>query len=193
MRMLIGNWWAFVLRGLIAVIFGILTFLMPSMALLTLVLLFGFYAITDGVFKIIAAFRRTAADQRPWGALLISGILGLIAGACALLIPGLTAIALLYVIAAWAVVTGAMEIAAAIRLRRQIHGEWLLALAGVLSIALGVLMAIFPGAGALTVVLWIGAWAIVFGVVMVVLGFELRHWTRTHDEFGHGFRIAPGH
>ncbi len=195
MVILAGNWWTFVLRGLVAILFGLLAFFMPGMALLTLVFLFGFYAIADGVFNIAAAFRRTAGpDHTPWWALLIEGILSLIAGLLALFVPGLTAIALLYVIAGWAVATGIMEIVAAIRLRKQIRGEWLLALGGVLSIVFGVLLALFPGAGALAMVLWIGAYAIVFGALLIALGFRVRKWLRPGEEppppYG---RLAPGH
>jgi uncharacterized membrane protein HdeD (DUF308 family) len=194
MMMLVGNWWAFVLRGIFAIIFGVLTFLWPGMALLTLVLLFGAYAIVDGVFNIVASFRATGAGQQRWWVLLLEGIVSIIAGLVAFFMPGLTALALLYLIAAWAVVTGALEIAAAIRLRRQIRGEWLLALAGVLSIVFGVLLFLFPGPGALAVVLWIGAYAIAFGVLLIVLGVRLRRWERSVENLGHGFPVvAPGH
>src|SRR4051812_18572562 len=117
MVVLVGNWWTFVLRGILAIIFGLIAFFLPPVALLTLIFLFGFYAIADGVFNIIGAFRRNQPTQAPWWALLISGILSLIAGGLALFLPGLTAIALLYLIAGWAVVTGVMSIVAAIRLR----------------------------------------------------------------------------
>jgi uncharacterized membrane protein HdeD (DUF308 family) len=184
---LVGNWWTFILRGIIAILFGLLVFIRPGMALLTLVFLFGFYAIADGVFNLIAAFRRTSVDQQPWWALLLEGIVSIIAGMVALFIPGLTALVLLYIIAAWAVVTGALEIAAAIRLRRQINHEWLLALAGVLSIAFGVLIALFPGAGALAVLVWIGAYSIVFGIMLIALGMRLRKWVRSLEHPGQGF------
>ena len=190
MFVLVGNWWTFVLRGVIAILFGLMALFMPGMALLTLVFLFGFYAIADGVFNLIGAFRRTGPEQQLWWALLISGILGIFAGLIALLWPQITALALLFVIAFWAIATGAMSIVAAIRLRKQIQGEWLLALSGVLSIAFGALVAIFPGAGALAIVLWIGAFALVFGILLVILGFKLRSWVRrTIDQLGHGFPV----
>jgi len=194
MMVLAGNWWAFVLRGVVAILFGIMAVLLPGMALLTLVYLFGFYAIVDGVFSLIAAFRKTGPEQLPWWALVIEGILGLIAGVVALILPGLTALVLLYVIAGWAVATGIMELVAAVRLRKQITGEWVLVVIGILSIAFGVLIALFPGAGALTVVLWIGAYAIVFGILLIALGVRLRSWARREEEYGRGFpTVAPGH
>ncbi len=196
MVVLIGNWWTFVLRGIVAILFGVLTFVMPGMALLTLVFLFGFYAIFDGVMNLTAAFRRNNTATSPWWALLINGILGLVAGGIALFYPGITAIALLYLIAFWAIATGIMSIVAAVRLRKQIRGEWLFVLSGLLSIIFGLLAAIFPGAGALAVVLWIGAYAIVSGATLIALGIKLRSWVRrTVDQVGSGFppMVAPGH
>jgi uncharacterized membrane protein HdeD (DUF308 family) len=196
MMVLVGNWWTFVLRGVLAVLFGILALILPGMALLTLVFLFGFYALADGVISIVAAFRRTDTRQQPWWALLIGGVISIIAGLLAFFIPGITALALLYIIAAWALVTGVIEIIASVRLRKQIEGEWLLALTGVLSIIFGVLLAVFPGSGALALVLFIGAYAIVIGVLLIVLGFKLRKWIRrTVEELTQGFPtgVAPGH
>lgn len=195
MSVLVNNWWTFVLRGILAILFGLLVFFMPGMALLTLVFLFGFYALADGLFSLAAALRWTGgAEQQPWWALLLHGILGVVAGFLALTLPGITAVVLLYIIAGWALATGIMEIVAAIRLRQQIQGEWLLVLSGVLSIILGVLLALFPVAGALAVVLWIGAYAIVVGVLLLVLGFKLRKWLGPREEPPSGFgRMAPGH
>ena len=195
MLVLVGNWWTFVLRGIFAILFGLMLMLLPGLGLLTIVFLFGFYAIADGVFALIAAFRRHHRSQAPWGALLISGIFSLIAGGIALLRPGITAIALVYLMAGWALVTGAMSIVAAIRLRKQITGEWVLALTGVLSIVFGILVAIFPGAGALAMVFWIGAYSIVLGALMIGLGVKLRKLVRTTGEMvDHSFRPAvAGH
>ncbi|HZB27460.1 MAG TPA: HdeD family acid-resistance protein [Gemmatimonadales bacterium] len=166
------NWWAIVLRGVAGILFGIITFFAPGISLAALVLLFGAYAFADGVLAIVTAVRRRGTDR--WWLLLLEGLAGIAAGIVTLLWPGITAIALLYVIAAWALVTGAFEIAAAIRLRKVITGEWLLALSGVLSIALGVMLVLWPGPGALAVVIWIGAYALVFGVLLVALGIRLR-------------------
>jgi uncharacterized membrane protein HdeD (DUF308 family) len=196
MLLLVGNWWAFVLRGVLAVLFGLLTFFRPGISLLALVYVFGFYALTEGIFNVIGAFRRTGPEQQPWWALLLEGIFSMIAGFLAFFLPGITAMALLWLIAAWAIATGAMEIAASIRLRKQIKGEWVLAVSGVLSIVFGALLLAFPGAGALTVVLWIGAYALVFGILLIALGIRLRQWARAtlqRDMPGYPPRVAPGH
>ncbi|HEX5575883.1 MAG TPA: HdeD family acid-resistance protein [Gemmatimonadales bacterium] len=166
------NWWAVALRGLAGILFGIITFVSPGISLAALVLLFGAYAFADGVLSIVSAVRRRGADR--WWLLLLQGIVGIGAGVITLLLPGITALALLVVIAAWALVGGVLQVAAAIRLRKVITGEWLLALSGVLSIALGVLLVLFPGPGALALVIWIGAYAFVFGILLLVLGFKLR-------------------
>ena len=166
------NWWAVALRGLAGILFGIITFVSPGISLAALVLLFGAYAFADGVLSIVSAVRRRGADR--WWLLLLQGVVGIGAGVVTLLWPGITAIALLVVIAAWALVGGVLQVAAAIRLRKVITGEWLLALSGVLSIALGVLLVVFPGPGALALVIWIGAYAFVFGILLLVLGSKLR-------------------
>jgi uncharacterized membrane protein HdeD (DUF308 family) len=169
------NWWVLVVRGVAAIIFGALTFVLPGVSLAALVLLFGSYALVDGVFNIVAAVRRSD-DARPWWALLLGGIAGIAAGIITFVYPGVTAIVLLYVIAWWAVITGVLEILAAVRLRKQTTGEWWLAASGALSIILGVLLVAAPGAGALALVLWIGAYAVVSGVLLIALGVRLRRW-----------------
>jgi len=166
------NWWAVSLRGLAGILFGIITFIAPGISLAALVLLFGAYAFADGVLAIVTAIRRRGNDR--WGMLLLEGLVGVAAGVLTLLWPRITALALLYVIAAWALVTGGFEIAAAIRLRKVITGEWILALSGILSMALGVLLIVAPGPGALAVVIWIGAYAFVFGVLLFALGLRLK-------------------
>jgi uncharacterized membrane protein HdeD (DUF308 family) len=167
------NWWVVVLRGLAGMTFGLVTFFAPGISLAALVLVFGAYAFADGVLAIISAVRRGRGADR-WWLLLLEGIAGIAAGVVTLLWPGITALVLLYLIAAWALVTGVLEIAAAIRLRKAIKGEWLLILTGVLSVALGVLLVLFPGPGALALVIWIGAYAFVFGALMLALGLRLR-------------------
>ncbi|WP_242394784.1 HdeD family acid-resistance protein [Anaeromyxobacter oryzisoli] len=175
---MVGPWWAFVVRGVAAVLFGILTFIMPSMALLTLVYLFGAYALVEGAFNIAAALRRSEPRrQSPWVEAL-EGVVSVVAGLAAFLMPGLTALTLLLLIAAWSIVTGILELAAAIRLRREIEGEWLLVVSGILSVAFGVLLIAIPSAGALAVVLWIGAYALLFGGLLIALGVKLRSWGR---------------
>jgi uncharacterized membrane protein HdeD (DUF308 family) len=167
---LVRNWWALALRGLVAVLFGLLTFLLPGITLITLVLLFGAYALLDGIFNLIAFFR---VASHHW-ALLVEGVIGIIAGILTFAWPAITAIVLLYLIAFWAIFTGAFEIIAGIRLRRAITNEWLLLVMGVLSLLFGVLILFAPGAGALAIVLWIGAYALVFGIFMLALAFRLR-------------------
>jgi uncharacterized membrane protein HdeD (DUF308 family) len=175
------NWWVVALRGAIAILFGVFTILNPAISLAALILLFGAYALVDGVFSVIAAITRRRNEPR-WVALLVSGILGILIGVATALMPGVTALVLLYFIAAWAVVRGIFEIAAAIQLRRVIEGEFWLILAGVLSVAFGVLMFLFPGAGAIAVLLWIGVFAVVFGVMLLALAFRLRGWGRGHAQ-----------
>jgi uncharacterized membrane protein HdeD (DUF308 family) len=171
------NWWALALRGLFAVLFGIVAFVLPGITLGALVLLYGAYALVDGIFAIAAAV--AGRDEGlPWWAMLLEGVVGIAVGVMTFAWPGITALALLYLIAAWAFVTGALEIAAAIRLRKEIRGEWLLALSGVMSVLFGVILVVNPGAGALAVVWLIGAYAIAFGVVLLVLGFRLRSLAR---------------
>ena len=171
------HWWVILLRGIAGILFGILTFFAPGLSLAALVLLFGVYAFADGVLAIAHATRRGTSDR--WWTVL-QGVVGVLAGVLTLLWPGITAFALLWVIAAWALVTGALEVAAAIRLRKLIRHEWLLALSGIASIVLGFLLMLYPGAGALAVILWIGAYALVSGTVLVVLAFRLRSWGRSH-------------
>jgi uncharacterized membrane protein HdeD (DUF308 family) len=170
---LVANWWALALRGLAAVLFGLLTFFLPGITLVTLVLLFGAYALVDGIFNLIAFFR-VASHQ--W-ALLIEGVIGIIAGVITFAWPAITAIVLLYVMAFWAVLTGSFEIIAGIRLRKVITNEWILLVMGVVSFLFGLLILFAPGAGALAIVLWIGAYALVFGIFLLALAFRLR-WHR---------------
>ena len=170
LHLLARRWWALALRGLFAVVFGLLTFLVPGITLISLVLLFGFYAILDGVFDIVSAIR---APGHHWP-LLVEGIVGIIAGVLTILWPGITAMVLLYLIAFWAIVTGVLEIVAGIRLREVIANELLLILMGVISVLFGILIIVFPRAGALAIVIWIGAYALVFGIILIALAFRLR-------------------
>ena len=181
------NWWVVLIRGIAGVLFGIATFIAPGVSLAVLVLLFGAYALVDGVLAVVTAVRRRDVSDR-WWMLLLEGVVGIAAGIVTLVWPGITALALLYVIAAWALLTGAFEIAAAIRLRTIIVGEWLLVLSGIASIGLGILLMIFPGPGALVMVLWIGAYAFVFGVLLIALGVRLRSLGRSRTP--HAARAA---
>ena len=184
MNVVARNWWALLLRGVLGIVFGLFAMVLPAAAFAVLVLTFGAYALVDGVFNIVAALR-DARGERGWWTLLLSGVAGVLAGLAAFIVPALTALVLLYVIAGWAILTGALEVTAAIRLRRQITGEWLMALSGALSIAFGALIMVAPLAGALAVVLLIGAYALVSGVVLLALGVRLRAAARrsTPDRF----------
>lgn len=168
------NWWMLALRGVVAVIFGILAFIWPGLTLWALVYLFGAYVLIDGVAALVSAFTGRDVDDR-WWVLLLEGLAGIAAGLVAFIWPGMTAFVLLYLIAAWAIVTGIIEIVAAIRLRKEIEGEWVLALSGLASIIFGVLMVIWPGAGALAVVWLIAAYAIFFGILLIFLAFRVRN------------------
>lgn len=176
----VGHWWAFVVRGALAILFGILAFVRPGMALFTLVMFFGAYALVEGAFNLVSATQADEGRRHPRWVVALEGVVSILAGLLTFFVPGLTALSLLYLIAFWSLVTGVLEIVAAIRLRKEISGEWLLAVSGVLSVVFGIALMIFPGAGALAVVLWIAAYAIAFGALLIALGFELRRWTRTH-------------
>lgn len=167
------NWGWVALRGVVALLFGILTFINPAITLTVLVLFFGAYAFVDGVLAVISAIANRRGE-RHWVSLLIGGLIGIAAGLVTFFLPAITATALLILIAVWAVLLGIAEIVTAIRLRKVLRGEWLLALAGVLAVALGVLLIAFPVAGALAAVLWIGAWATVSGILLLILAFRLR-------------------
>jgi len=170
MHVLARNWWALALRGVAAIAFGILTFIIPGISLLTLVFLFGAYALVDGIFNLIASFR---AVEHHW-AMLIEGIIGILAGILTFAWPGITAVVLLYFIAFWAIFTGVFEIVAGIRLRKFITNEWVYLLMGIASLVFGVLILFYPAAGALAIVIWIGAYALIFGILMLALAFRLR-------------------
>jgi uncharacterized membrane protein HdeD (DUF308 family) len=171
---LADNWWLLLLRGIAAIIFGILAFMWPLLTLLTLTFLWGAYALVDGVFALWEAIagRGGHMGARFW--LAIVGIAGIIAGLLAFAWPGITAFVLLMFIAAWAIVTGLFEIWGAIQLRKEIEGEWLLILSGLLSVAFGVILLARPGVGALAVVWLIGWYAILAGAVYIALAFRLK-------------------
>jgi uncharacterized membrane protein HdeD (DUF308 family) len=166
------NWWLHTLRGLLAIAFGLVALIWPGLTLGVLVILFGVYVILEGVLAIAAALRRRG--ERSWWVLLLEGIAGIGAGLVAFIWPTLTAIVLLIFIAIWAIVTGVLEIAGAVQLRKEMAGEWLLGLAGVISILIGILLLTNPGAGAVALVWLIGIYAILFGSLLAYVGFRAR-------------------
>jgi uncharacterized membrane protein HdeD (DUF308 family) len=166
-------WWLVALRGLLAVLFGVLLLVWPGVGLGILVLFFGAYALVDGLFALGHAFSSAEDSAHRW-AHVVEGVVGVAAGIATFLWPGLTALLLLYIIAAWALVTGVLELVAAFRLRARIENELWLGLGGVLSIAFGVILLVAPGAGALAVTWIIAAYAIVFGLALIALGLRLR-------------------
>ena len=183
LRTLAQNWWALVLRGVCAVLFGVGAFFWPGITVALLILLYGAYALVEGVLEVAWVLVGRQAGAFPWGVLL-AGLAGIGVGIVTFVSPGLTALALLYLIAAWAIVRGVFQIIAAISLRRELENEWLLALSGLLSVALGVLLIVAPGAGALALLWWIGGFAIIAGILMIMLGMRLK---------GVNDRLASGH
>jgi len=166
------NWWLVVIRGVLAIIFGLLAFFFPGLTLEVLVLLFGAYVLVDGIVDVVSALMNRG-DQH-WWALLLEGILGIMVGVLVFLWPGGAGLVLLYFIAAWAVVIGILEIVAAIRLWNVMASKWLLLLAGVASVLFGVIAVLWPGAAALAIAWLIAAYALFFGVLQLALGFRLR-------------------
>lgn len=172
------HWWMLALRGVFAILFGVLALIWPGLALTTLVLLFGAYALVDGAAAIITAFSHRETNKS-WWILALEGLVGVLAGIGTFIYPGITALILLTLIAVWAIMTGVMEIIAAVRLREEIEGEFLLGLSGLASVIFGVLMLLFPGGGALAVITVIAVYAIIFGVILIALGLRLRNTSPT--------------
>ncbi|MBW8910856.1 MAG: HdeD family acid-resistance protein [Sphingomonas sp.] len=166
------HWWALLLRGVLGILLGILTLALPAIALGSLIILFAAYMLADGLLGVVSAIRAAQRNER-WGWLLVEGMLGIIAGLIALFLPGAAALSLVLLASVWAIVSGAALLTAGVRLRRR-HGRIWMVLAGMLSIIWGVLLFIFPGAGAIVLTLWIGAYAFVFGTMLLILAFRLR-------------------
>jgi uncharacterized membrane protein HdeD (DUF308 family) len=173
------NWWAIALRGAFAIVFGLVALLLPGVTLTALVLLFAAYMLVDGVFAIVAALRAARQHER-WGWLVLEGIADLIAGAIAFSWPLITIVAFVLLMGAWAIVSGALLTAAALRLHAT-HGRWLMALGGIVSALWGVLLILWPVIGAVVLTWWMGAYAFVFGIVLLVLAVRLRRW-RQHPQ-----------
>lgn len=165
------NWWVLVVRGIAAVILGVAVLVWPNIAISVLVLLWGAYAVVDGIFALVAAFQGRTTNRWITG---LEGVVSIIAGVIAFFWPGITAMALLYVVGAWAILTGILELVAAIQLRKEISGEFWMGLSGVLSVVFGVLLFLFPGAGMLSVLWLLGVYEIAFGISTIILGFRLR-------------------
>jgi uncharacterized membrane protein HdeD (DUF308 family) len=162
-----------IVRGVVSVGIGIVAFMFPGVTIAALAVIFGIYAVIDGVTNLMMGFTRRAAYRSPWLHVL-QGVAGIGAGVLTLIWPGVTVLVLILFIGAWAIVTGAFEVAAAIKLRKEIHGEWLLALSGALSIAFGILVVLFPLAGAVGISWLLGTYAMAGGIVLIALGVRLR-------------------
>jgi uncharacterized membrane protein HdeD (DUF308 family) len=167
------HWWTLAIRGLIAVLFGIIAILWPGRTLLVLVILFGVFVLLDGIMAAIVSIQERKSS-RWWWVLLLEGLAGIIIGVLTFISPAVTALVLLYLIAVWALVTGFLEIAEAFSGRLSIVQEWTLALAGLISILLGILLAVQPVAGLLSLVWLIGVYAIIFGILLIVRAFQFR-------------------
>jgi uncharacterized membrane protein HdeD (DUF308 family) len=182
------NWWALAIRGVLGIAVGLVAFVLPAatMLALALVLVFAAYMLVDGVFAIMAAVR-AARDHDRWGLLALEGVADIVAGGIAVVWPGITVLAFVLLVAAWAIVSGGLVLAASFRLNIE-HGRWWLALAGVISVAYGVLLVVAPMIGALVLTWWFGAYALVFGVALLVLSFRLkaRSGERSHPAAAHG-------
>jgi uncharacterized membrane protein HdeD (DUF308 family) len=173
LALLAKNWWVFLVRGLLAILFGVMAFAWPGLTLVTLVFLFGAWALVSGVFATVGAFGARARNK-DWWVLLLTGLLGIAVGFLTFYRPGITAISLLWYIAFWSIFTGVMEFVAAFRLRKEIRGEGWLMLAGAASVVFGVLLLAYPGAGALALITLIAAYAIVFGVILILAALRLK-------------------
>jgi uncharacterized membrane protein HdeD (DUF308 family) len=189
MPVISGPWWSWLLRGIAALAFGVLAILWPGITFLVFVAMFAAYALVDGIIHLAASFR--AAGGQPRWLLAFQGILGVAVAILTFMWPGITALALLFLIGAWAIVGGAMRIALAIQLRKVIAGEWLLALSGVMSIIFGVLVYLVPVAGVVGVAFMVGFYAIVLGIVMMSLAMRLRRFERTVGAAKGPQRVSP--
>jgi uncharacterized membrane protein HdeD (DUF308 family) len=175
-------WWILALQGLASIVFGVLAVVWPGITLLTLIYFFGAFVLVDGVFALGMALNRLFEREGHVGGLLLRGLVGIVIGLASFALPGLTALALLLLIAAWAISVGVLEIAAAIRLREEMKGEWAVALAGLISILFGLALIAFPRSGALAVIWTIGIFSIVAGVGRIMAAFRLRTLSKSVTE-----------
>jgi uncharacterized membrane protein HdeD (DUF308 family) len=170
---LIGNWWALALRGVAAILFALIAFFAPGITATALIFLFGFYVLVDGIFALVAGMRAARRHGRS-GALLLEGILGILIAVVVFFWPGTALVALVYLIAAWAVVTGVVLMAAGMALIR-LNGEWLLVVCGLLSTLLGIVLFVQPGAGVVALSWWLGIYALLFGITLLSAAFRIRY------------------
>jgi uncharacterized membrane protein HdeD (DUF308 family) len=166
------NWWAIAIRGALGILFGLVALFLPGATMLSLVLLFAAYAFVDGIFGIVSAVRAAREGQR-WGLLVLEGLVNIGTAAIAVLWPGITVIAFVLLIAAWAILSGALMLGAAFRLGSG-DGRWWLVLGGLVSLIYGALLVVAPMIGAVVLTWWLGAYALVFGVALIVFAFKLK-------------------
>jgi uncharacterized membrane protein HdeD (DUF308 family) len=169
---LADNWWAVALRGVFAILFGLIAFALPGVTMLALVFVFAAYSVADGVFNIVLAVRGASKHER-WALFLINGLFGILVGIAAAILPGLTVLAFVLLIAAWALVSGVLALIAAFSLTIR-HGRWLLLFGGIVSIVYGLLLLATPLIGALVLTWWVGAYALIIGATLIALAFRLR-------------------
>lgn len=170
--LLARNWWVVALRGAFGILFGILTFALPAVTLVSLVFLFAAYLVVDGVLAIAAGFRAAQKGER-WGLFILEGVVDILGAAAMIAMPGLAIVVFIYIVALWSVISGLFMVVAAFQLHLD-HGRWILAVAGAVSVIFGAVLAFYPITGAVVLALWIGAYAIVFGAMLLILGFRLR-------------------
>jgi uncharacterized membrane protein HdeD (DUF308 family) len=166
-------WWSFLLRGALATLFGLIAIFLPGITLEVMTIFLGAFLVVDGLVSFYVSLKGRGRGLN-WGVLLLEGLLGIAVGVFTLIWPGITVLAIVLLVAFWAMVTGVLEIIAAVSLRNEIEGEWLLGLSGILSILFSVILFVNPGIGAVTLIWLIGIYAIVFGVAMIFLGLRLR-------------------
>jgi uncharacterized membrane protein HdeD (DUF308 family) len=182
-QLLLRSWWMLALRGAAALLFGILALIWPGITLLVLVALFAAYALISGGAAVVAAIRHRGSDKA-WWLILLLGLVSLVAGVIAVFNPGITILVLVLLMGANALVTGILDIVVAIRLRKQIQREWLLAVAGVVSIVFGLLVFLLPAAGALAMVFMVSFYATLTGILLLALAFRARKWAKRSGKAG---------
>ena len=180
-----SRWGWVMFRGILAILFGVFAFAEPATIGFALILIFAVYAFVSGIAALVSAARGARAREPRWGTVLLEGLLYIVAGAVAVLWPGSTAVAVLWVLAFWAIFSGVLEVATAIRLRHYIEREWSLGLAGAVSILFGVVMLFRPMIGALAVVWWLGAYAVVFGTLMIMAAIRMRRYAHSFGVESH--------